>query len=115
MNVPTAGWYTDPGNSTQRRWWDGATWTRHTRAVLSPQARGNPVAATGFPLGIASFFLFSIPIFGLILSPVAIVVSAMGLPQGPGTPRKFRVFAIIGLILGVVYTLMASLFLVTAR
>lgn len=77
--------------------------------------RTNPVAATGFALGIAAFFLFSIPVFGLLLSLAAVVVSSMGLPQAPGTAKKYRVFAILGLILGVVYALMATLFLVTGR
>ncbi|WP_420181258.1 hypothetical protein [Paenarthrobacter sp. TA1.8] len=63
----------------------------------------------------AAFFLFSIPIFGLLLSLAALVVSAMGLPQAQGTPKQYRVFAVIGLILGIIYTLMAVLFLITGR
>ena len=114
MNNPAAGWYTDPSNSSQQRWWDGGIWTQHTRANAA-NAPANPVAVTGLALGIASCFLFSIPIFGLILSLAAIVLSAMGLPQAPGTAKKYRVFAILGLILGVVYALMATLFLITGR
>jgi hypothetical protein len=110
---PPAGWYTDSNNSAQQRWWDGRTWTQHTRAKVG--GGGNPVAATGFALGVASFFLFSVPIFGLLLSLATIVVSSMGLPQAPGTAKKYRVFAVLGVILGVTYALMATLFLVTGR
>ncbi len=28
---PPAGWYTDPWDATATRWWDGATWTGHTK------------------------------------------------------------------------------------
>ena len=31
MNQP-AGWYADPRQSGQRRWWDGSAWTDHTLA-----------------------------------------------------------------------------------
>lgn len=115
MNKPAAGWYADPNSSSQQRWWDGGAWTRHTHAQAAVNPPANPVAATGFALGVASCFLFSIPIFGLILSLAAIVLSAMGLPQAYGTPKKYRIFAILGLILGGVYALMAVLFLVTGR
>lgn len=30
---PAAGWYHDPENPAQLRWWDGSTWTSHTRPV----------------------------------------------------------------------------------
>jgi len=28
--MPEAGWYQDPGDAGQRRWWDGNAWTEHT-------------------------------------------------------------------------------------
>ena len=27
---PPAGWYADPANPAQRRYWDGSAWTDHT-------------------------------------------------------------------------------------
>jgi hypothetical protein len=71
-------------------------------------AQSNPAAVTGFSLGIASFFLFSIPVFGLLLSLATTLVSGVGLSrQRGGMATRFRVFAIIGLVLGIIYTLMA--------
>jgi len=29
-NLPPAGWFADPQNPSQLRYWDGATWTEHT-------------------------------------------------------------------------------------
>lgn len=130
MNNPPAGWYKDTDNPSQQRWWDGETWTQHTQATtgglthtIDPAAAtsgtvgpSNPAAATGFGLGIAAFFLFNIPIFGLLLSLAAAVVSYIGLSkQSSAMAKKFRVFGIVGLILGIVYTLMALLALNGAR
>lgn len=130
MNNPPAGWYKDTDNPSQQRWWDGKTWTQHTQGMTGDLSNtvdtaagrsgmvgpSNPAAATGFGLGIAAFFLFNIPIFGLLLSVAAAVVSGIGLSkQSSAMAKKFRVFGIVGLILGIVYTLMALLTLSGAR
>jgi hypothetical protein len=128
MSNPGLGWYNDPGNPAQQRWWDGEAWSQHIRPLATqrssyptasgaaPTTTGNSVASTGFGLGIAALFLFSIPIFGLLLSLAAAIVSGAGLAQQrPTTAKKYRVLAIIGLVLGIIYTLMALLFLATGR
>lgn len=107
-----AGWYVEPGTPHLLRCWDGHTWTSHTKSKEIPTPHSNPLAVTGFGLGIGSVFLFSVPVLGLVLSLAAIVVSAMGIPQRPGTAKRFRVFAILGVILGSVYSVMALIFLV---
>jgi hypothetical protein len=50
-DTPAAGWYPDPEDATQQRYWDGTQWTEH-RAPLSggPAAGGQP-PATGQPQG----------------------------------------------------------------
>lgn len=51
VQVP-AGWYPDPvtltasGIATQRRWWDGATWSTHTAAFEAPQHSATTAAPT---------------------------------------------------------------------
>jgi hypothetical protein len=45
-DTPAAGWYPDPEDATQQRYWDGTQWTEH-RAPLSggPAAGAQPPAA----------------------------------------------------------------------
>jgi hypothetical protein len=39
-----AGWYPNPENPAQQRWWDGAQWTEH----VSPPAGGSPQPAAAY-------------------------------------------------------------------
>jgi hypothetical protein len=32
-----AGWYKDPGDTSQLRWWDGAVWTSHVQKGSGPE------------------------------------------------------------------------------
>ncbi|AMB59900.1 DUF2510 domain-containing protein [Microterricola viridarii] len=36
--LPAAGWYADPQDAAQLRWWDGSQWTTHTSPVPEPVA-----------------------------------------------------------------------------
>jgi uncharacterized protein YbjQ (UPF0145 family) len=44
-NLPAAGWYPDPDDVSQLRWWDGAQWTEQRQASISEQAPGAVGAA----------------------------------------------------------------------
>jgi hypothetical protein len=47
MSVPDAGWYPDSLDARMLRWWDGAQWTRHVRAVpTEPPAASAPAVLT---------------------------------------------------------------------
>ena len=80
---PRPGWYADPWNRSQWRWWDGWTWTLHVRV----QAK-KPVLPgwLSVPVIVASILIvpgvllaaMAIPIaVGLTLIPVAIVLPVM--------------------------------------
>ena len=42
QQAPAPGWYADPQNASQQRWWDGTRWTEHVQGT--PQAQ--PAAAS---------------------------------------------------------------------
>ena len=44
--LPLPGWYPDPHNSRQVRWWNGAVWTNDTRPVPAPPG-SSAVAGSG--------------------------------------------------------------------
>ena len=49
MTNPQAGWYSDPSNPSQLRWWDGTQWTNNTQAVqgtAQASAPQRPVTTT---------------------------------------------------------------------
>lgn len=41
MHIPP-GWYTDPQNGAQLRWWDGVAWTAHLAPITPPQPAATP-------------------------------------------------------------------------
>lgn len=89
MTQPPAGWYANPENLNQIRWWNGSHWTDHVQAAPPPgpeiaipglagsadlaaarRSSGSGVSAasgTGFGLGIAAFFLFGFPVLGPLI------------------------------------------------
>lgn len=42
--LPPAGWYIQPAQPTVERWWDGAVWTDHSRAVAAAPETSAPEA-----------------------------------------------------------------------
>jgi Protein of unknown function (DUF2510) len=41
------GWYTDPGDGTHLRWWDGSNWTDYRNPVPNGSAPTNPLPPEG--------------------------------------------------------------------
>ncbi len=70
--------------------------------IEGPQeaSRRNPFAIAGLALGVVSFFLFSIGLIPIL----AIVFSSIGLAKSGNYQGAGRVQAWIGLVLGIVYT-----------
>ncbi|MFB7252503.1 DUF1524 domain-containing protein [Microbacterium sp. NPDC056234] len=38
MSTPAAGWYPDPSDQRQNRWWNGSGWTEHVQQIQPPGA-----------------------------------------------------------------------------
>ena len=78
---------------------------------LQKPLRSNPLSLTGFILGIVSLFMFLVPIVGTVIALAAGAFSAIGLSNQRDRAPLYKVFGIIGLILGVIFTLLSLLML----
>lgn len=95
QKVP-AGWYDDPENADQRRYWDGTSWTddRARKALPAPSAGGAETEQRMWVLlaggGLAS-------IVGALL-PWAVVRSGFGQASMAGIEGDGQVTAVAGLV-----------------
>ncbi|SKC51343.1 DUF2510 domain-containing protein [Krasilnikoviella flava] len=111
--TPPPGWYPDPQNPQESRWWDGRSWGPAT-ASPTTTAQAIPthpavVLGTGvFVLAIASLVFFWIPVLGLLLAAGALAWSIASLTRNLRTWKvvSATVMSSVSLVLGV--ALMAS-------
>ncbi|HWC36772.1 MAG TPA: DUF2510 domain-containing protein [Mycobacteriales bacterium] len=88
QSQPPAGWYPDPQDATQQRYWDGAAWTGHTAAAGTSAAAPEGAATSGAPIPAAGAPAWTMQPTGdvtggkkswfkrpLIIIPVAIVLA----------------------------------------
>lgn len=127
MSETPAGWYADPHDPGQQRWWDGVVWTDHTQPSVAPEAAGPASGATTWPaagttattttvsssqaldpLAIVSLVAALVWLVGLG-SVVAIVCGILVLRRTQHSTS--RTLAIIGLVLGILGLLLALLVL----
>lgn len=72
---PVAGWYSDPADSARIRWWDGVSWSEHTRDLAAPAQE--PTAASTFG---------AVPAGGPGSWPVAPELPVTPVPETPSVP-----------------------------
>ena len=74
--MPASGWYADPNQPTQLRYWDGRSWTEHIRA----QQVGELPAFAGFewgrPTGLRWLVLLPMS-FGIVLGQVTLPLPSL--------------------------------------
>jgi hypothetical protein len=46
---PAAGWYADPADASQERWWDGTQWSATTRPLVQAPVAQPPYSAPSYP------------------------------------------------------------------
>ncbi|QSB05794.1 DUF4190 domain-containing protein [Natronoglycomyces albus] len=73
--------------------------------------QGNGLAITGMVLGIVSIPALCIPVVNLVMGPLAIIFSALGLKRAP-VVYKGKGMAIAGLVLGIIATVFVILGLI---
>jgi len=98
------GWYPDPWEQAEGRWWDGSRWTQDTRSAALPDP-GRPlskVSVAGFVFGLLSVFAYQIGILPIL----AVILSVIGLATHRSDERSGQWMAAVGLILGLLYTFM---------
>lgn len=94
-DLPPAGWYTDPENPGQERWWNGAAWSDDRRAVVQtavaappppPYAAPGPVYIAAAPTPTKNGMATA----GLVLALVSLLIN------------PFAVLSILGIVFGAV-------------
>jgi len=81
----------------------------NNNGLINTNNSTNAMTIVGFVLGLVSFFLN----FWGIVGVLAIVFSAIGLAQITKTKQKGKVFAIIGLISGIINVLYAFFIMIS--
>ena len=115
-NTPAAGWFTDPQDPSQQRYWNGSEWTEHRApGVLSPAPPGSGFTAvppnasgatTALVLGILSLLFF-----GLFTGIPAMVIgrkTAREIDQSQGRLGG-RGMATAGFVTGLIGTIWSAL------
>jgi hypothetical protein len=125
LTLPQPGWFPDPTNPAQSRWWDGARWTDQIwtggavtagPSIATTQTR--PRRGRGLPwwgwllIGLGSLILAIVlsPVFA-VLSLVVLITSIVSLAKGTPTWLRFRGRAAAGAataIAGVVFLVSGS-------
>ena len=110
---PAPGWYPDPQNPLQFRWWDGTQWTGHlSQGTVAPDLGPGTATHWMLPVGrswqsiVAGYLgLFSIVV--LFLGPFAIGFGIWGLQKaGAGGHGRGRCWTgIIGGVWGIFWLL----------
>jgi hypothetical protein len=52
MSTSGEGWFADPQDGMQLRWWDGRAWTHHTHPMVGSTHRGPELKRSWFRLGV---------------------------------------------------------------
>lgn len=122
MTIPTAGWYPDPENGRQDRWWNGVSWSEQRKVRVAGGDGGGLVGSganipavshiTNSPYGPASTQAGAAPTAAPTAPPASPAAWAPGGPadQAPGASapwsraaeaRRMNNAAYLGLILSI--------------
>lgn len=82
VGSPTAGWYADPNQAGQQRYWDGSAWTQHTAAAPPPEPAPSVPAPSAAP---AATFVARTPHAGTNGKAIASLVLSLVWMMGLGS------------------------------
>lgn len=122
VQVPP-GWYRDPGLPDTERWWTGARWSEHTRAVELFAGSELLVPRSGSWSGRALFWgivAVVVPIaflpgilaivFGAIALPRERNAALAGRPSRAGRARAGLILGVVALVIGVLIVVLGGAF-----
>lgn len=104
-SLPIAGWYPDPEDATQTRWWNGVSWSDH-RQPATPAAAAEPPAATPAAAApVNPYAAQAVPTSTPYTMPQAGPYAAAPYVAAPATSNAIAlagfIVALVGLLLGI--------------
>lgn len=107
-NTAPAGWYADPYNPRQQRWWDGQAW-----GPEAPQqrARTNGAGVTSVVIGSIMFVvtMFTYSELAVILALIGFAFGILGAARSRQDAHAGKAAWIVGLVLNVAVVIIAGI------